>query len=206
MNKIIVIVLAFCFTSVSAMAGTLTLTLTFDKRPPYAGLAYLNDGGNFSNAPIDQTNKAFISNAYIVTPNSKVDFVNSDDIDHNIYANSPTHNVKFDLGLLQPKQSITLSNSDWPTDAVIRIGCKIHPKMKSYIANVASSNSQVIAFDNKTKTYTVTLDNVSVANAPFALWLPGYDPIKVNIKQGETKSLKLMKRGKSKGTGSLSYQ
>jgi len=190
----------------SVLAGNITVDITFEKRATYAAIVYLNDGGNQSNTPVDQKNKNFVSRAYVNSPNAPISFMNSDGIDHNIYANSPTHGVKFDIGLLEPSGKVDIATNQWPIDAIVRIGCKIHPKMKSYIANVATSNSEVITFKKGVKEYTTTLKDVIDSNAPVNLWLPKYDPIQIQLKPGEKQTLDLMRKGKKKGTVTFTYQ
>ena len=106
----------------NAIADTLSGTITFLKKPPLAGLLYTQE----TNAPnksdsLDQNNRKFTKDILVMSSGAEIEFNNSDKVDHNIYANDPTTNAKFDVGLMptgrQVKQSFT-----WPVGSMIRIG------------------------------------------------------------------------------------
>lgn len=204
MKSIIMMMAIFSFT-LPAIAGSLTADFSFTKRPPFVGLLYLNDNGKTESTNIDQKDKKFLQKLFVNQKSTEAVFDNSDSINHNIFANSPKSGVKFDIGLLPPGANSKIDTASWGDDAVVRIGCKIHPKMKTYVANISSSKQHIIEFEKKKKEYNVVLDAIEGVQ-PVVLWMPGYDRISVEINPGETKEIELIKKKKVKGTLTLSYQ
>ncbi len=204
MKPIIVMMAIFSFT-LPAFAGSLTADFTFEKRPPFVGLLYLNDKGETQSMNIDQKDKMFLQKVFVNQKSTEVVFENSDSINHNIFANSPKSGVKFDIGLLPPGANSKIDTAGWAEDAVVRIGCKIHPKMKTYVASISSSKQHIIEFEKKKKEYNVVLDALE-GTQPVVLWMPGYDRITLEINPGETKEVELIKKKKVKGKLTLSYQ
>ena len=186
-------------------AGTIVAKIHFNKRPPSAGLVFINDGGATKSVTVDQKNKRFVQKLYVFPKKHNMHFKNSDDIDHNIFANSHKTGIKFDIGLLPPGQKSTIDNSQWGDKVMLRVGCKIHPKMKTYISTIASSQYQVVEFSKKTKDYQVSLTSLA-GKQPFALRMPGYQPIEFNLNPGESKTVDLIKKSKVKGHINVSYQ
>ena len=76
--------------------------------------------------------------------------MNSDAINHNIYANDAEAKVNFDIGLASPgtefQQTIT-----WEENTFIRISCKIHPKMRAWVGSVSSKYHTEVKFSKKQK-------------------------------------------------------
>lgn len=188
-----------------AMANELVFTINFDKRPPFTALAYIDDGGQSKTITIDQKDKKFLSPAYVITTDDKLVFKNSDDIDHNIYANSPANGVKFDVGIIEPQSETAIDGSKWPKNSFVRIGCKIHPKMKSYIANINSSNSKTLVFTNKKKRYITKLENIT-GEQKATLWMPKYELIQTTLSEGQSKTVDIVKNGKKRGTVTIEYR
>lgn len=181
-------------------AGSIEGKITFDSKPPFAGLFYFRDkgakGGKFD---IDQKDKEFVQKVFPVTVGSKVEFHNSDNMDHNIYASSMEDNIKFDIGILPPGANQVADNASWKEDSVFRIGCKIHPKMKAYIANIPSSHYAAIDFDKQAE-HSFKINNVPADQTTLVVWMPKYDDIEINIKPGEEKTVELLRSGKVRGT------
>ena len=188
-----------------AMAGDLKVDFEFLKRAPSVAIIYADDKGAKSDEFVDQLDKKFIRRAYVIAPKNTIEFKNSDVMDHNIYANAPKSGVKFDIGLLPPGSTANIDNSHWQEDTVVRIGCKIHPKMKTYLANMATSASMTVEFNKKDKSYSQVLTGINSSTQKFAIWMPGYAPIKVALAKGETKTFDMLKKSKKKGTVTLSY-
>lgn len=186
-------------------AATISAKIAFKGRPAFSAVAYLNDGSVLENQIVDQKDKQFTQKIFVNLKSTELIFKNSDAMDHNIYANSPKDGIKFDVGLLSPGSKTKVDAKNWKEGAVIRVGCKIHPKMKSYIAILPSSNFKIIKFKKGTKEYSVEFSDVS-GPQPFHLKIPGYHPVKVDLNVGDSKTIDLIKKKKVKGTIELSYQ
>ena len=102
-----------------------------------------------------------------------------------------------------PPGSKSKVSASWPENILLRIGCKIHPKMRSYIATVNSNHFQVFEFQKGTKEYAISIDQIPANVTKFTLVLPKYDPLEVTIAPGENKTVAITKKGKPRGNISL---
>jgi plastocyanin len=187
----------------NAQAATLTGELSFVKKPPFVGILYAKGGEGPKAAELDQANKVFDKKVVIVGQNGEITFKNSDEFQHNIFANDPNSGVKFDVGLMNQGQT-TKVTANWSENTLTRIGCKIHPKMRSYIANVNSDTYQVLPFTKKQKSYSIELDAGSATT--FVLQIPKYDPVEVTLSPGEAKSVEVLYKGKLRANLSLTLK
>ena len=80
---------------------------------------------------------------------------------------------------------------DWKKDMVVRLGCKIHPKMRAYAANITSRYHQVLTFDRTRKTFKVTIEGVPAKLTKVRVWMPNYEPIEVALSPGQTTTVTL---------------
>lgn len=184
-------------------ADTITGKITFVKRPPFTGILYVVDGGKASQSPtIDQKDKAFTTAIAVGHPGDTITFSNSDSFEHNIYASDKKQKVKFDVGLMSPNNK-TEMQMDWNNNTLVRIGCKIHPKMRGYIANIDSSVYHAFEFERKVKEYDIKIDNVPADKTALELMLPKYPNNQIELKKGETKTIDIKRKGKVKATLTL---
>lgn len=184
--------------STTAQALELKGQVTFNKSAPFVGIAYIEGEPLQPQAvTIDQNNKRFDQTSYVVTPGQALVFNNSDNMDHNIFINAPKANASLDLGLLSPEQSVSAKTDGWQKQAVVRLACKIHPKMKAYVANIAAETSQVLNFERKVLAYKFALSSEQVA-PKFIFWMPKYDRIELELSPG-VQTIAITKRGKVKG-------
>lgn len=189
--------------SSSAFADAITGSLVFDKKASFAGILYATDGQKApQKALMDQKDKVFTSKMVAVGKGGAVEFNNSDSFQHNIFANDPGTNVKFDVGLMEPGQSHSVE-VNWQENTLTRVGCKIHPRMRTYIANVPSDTFQVFEFEKKVTDYQVNLD-VEGNQQNFTLAIPKYDDLNFSLAAGESKTLDVTRKGKKKATLTVS--
>jgi len=191
----------------SAGAETLKGEITFLKKPPYAGILYVLDEEKKVSAvaSVDQKDREFTKR---IVPTSKglvVTFNNSDSVDHNIFAQDKATGAKFDIGLMPPGNTSTV-DVNWEENSLIRIGCKIHPKMRSYIANVPSNHYQVFQFRDDAPPYTFSIEGISKASTKAILILPGYDFLEIDLNGDSGKSLTFTRKGKPKGNINIRYE
>lgn len=194
------------FFSTASIAGTVDVELNFDKKPAKFGITYLYDeSAPMLSGTVDQKDKKFIDGVVTVSPDSILTFKNSDSVDHNIFANelSDSLSLQFDVGLM-PVDSEQELAVDWSNGTLVRIGCKIHPKMKSYVANIKAKEFSVFDFKKTEKLYKVEL-NSDLESAEVKILLDRYDPISISVKPGESQSIDLVKKGKKKGTAIISH-
>ncbi|MGK0290217.1 MAG: plastocyanin [bacterium] len=199
-SQIGAILLAFLFLliSTSIQAGTLTGKFSFKKRAPRGVLIYFSEDRSLKVAGVvDQLNTNFKQSIVISSKGSKVVFKNSDSINHNIYANDREAKVNFDIGLAPP-QSTFQKKVTWNNGKLVRISCKIHPKMRAWVASISSKYSTTITFQRKQKRASFIISNIPDHLSKVIVWMPGYSPIEIAIKKGDTQKITLRKKRKKK--------
>ena len=199
---LLILLYTMCMSSFS-FADVINGEIVFDKRPSKAGVFY-EYMDNFSKikGEINQKNKKFIQKIGVASHQGILELHNNDEFEHNIFANDIKHNVKFDIGLMSPGSNKSLQ-TDWQPNTLVRIGCKIHPKMRSYIANIPSDNFVSFEFDKKQKQVPIELKNISKSAKRFIFLLAGMENTEIIILKGETKSFDVVKKGKKAGTITL---
>lgn len=194
-----------CLSS-NAWADKVSGKITFLKKPAFTGILYVPSAkGSHKKPNIDQKDKAFTTPIAVGSPSDIITFKNSDTFDHNIYASDRKQNVKFDVGLMTPNNETDL-NIDWTQDSLVRIGCKIHPKMRSYIANINSDHFYSFEFKKKVKEYTFSISDVPSDKNQVVLMMPKYKPQTIEIKKGESKTVEIKRKGKVKGSIEITRQ
>jgi len=198
-------------------AVTLSGEFHFLALPPEVGLVYISEDQSLTQAlTIDQQGKEFLhwtqhgekslSPIIAGSPGEMLTFKNSASIGHNIYANDTRLRVQFDLGLMPPGSNIIKTYPiTWQAGEVLRIGCKIHPGMRLYIASLASKYYKEIEF-NGTPAVSFNFEALPAQWTKLAVWLPEYDPLEIVIHPGEEQEVVLKKAGKLQGILTLKRQ
>ena len=182
-------------------AGGLTGEFNFTKKPPSVALVYFMEDNSLkgSGPTVDQKDKQFVEKIMVGSSGNKIKFMNSDSVDHNIYANDSKTGANFDAGLVSPGQT-SQAKVTWKRDEVVKIGCKIHPKMQAYIANISSAYFKVVEFDAKKTGESFSLSGAPDKLTKVRVWFPKQDPIEVDIKKGESKQVDILEKGKPSGS------
>ena len=197
------LLIALFITSVHLYSDKVTCNFSFLKKAPSVGLLYFPGDSGLSLKPVvDQVDKNFTSKLVVCNKGSTLLFKNSDSIDHNIFASDTKNNIDFDLGVAAPGKNLSQAVT-WGKDIFFRISCKIHPKMKSYVATISSRFYEIIDFKSQAK-FKLVYKDAPDDLVKVRVWLPKYDPIEVSLKKGKKIKLTMMKRGKEKGTLILS--
>lgn len=200
-----VFALSMLLATSTALASSVTGTLSFEKKVPFAGLIYaINGGSGPQKTSIDQKDKEFTKKLAVIGPGGSLEFSNSDEFQHNIFANDSATGVKFDVGLMETGQESKIL-VNWEANTLTRVGCKIHPRMRTYIANIPSNTFQIIEFKKGTKDYSVSLATGSGQNK-FVLMIPKYDKLEFTLNPGEEKSLDITRKGKKKASLTVNHK
>ena len=154
---------------------------------------------------VDPLDKKFSAPLFVSTPDNKLLFRNSDSMDHNVYADDKRAGVKFDVGLMQPAAEEEIS-VNWDEAALVRIGCKIHPKMKAYVANVPSDEFVQLDFSNKIKKRQFVFQVNKPDGVEVKLILPRFNPVSLTLVKGQPQTVELVKGKKVKGSVTLALQ
>lgn len=184
-----------------AHAGGISGEFKFNKKPPSVALIYFHEDNSLKSAgpTVDQKDKQFVQKMLVGSSGAKIKFMNSDSVDHNIFASDSKSGASFDAGLLPPGQT-SQTELTWKPDEVVKIGCKIHPKMQAYIANITSAHHKIVEFEGKSEGAGFTLEGVPEKYTKVRIWFPKQDPVDIVIKKGETKQVDIMEKGKPFGT------
>ncbi|PON15010.1 hypothetical protein C2W62_26060 [Candidatus Entotheonella serta] len=187
-------------TGEAVFADTLEGTFTFTKRAPKVALVYFPEDESLpvdTSTLVDQKNEQFTKRLLVTRKGVKATFQNSDAVNHNIFAHDEKAGVKFDIGLMAPGGSVQ-QEITWE-EQVVRCGCKIHPKMRLWIASISSRYYQTIEFEKKAKTASFTIENIPETLSKIKVWMPKYDPAEVALKAGETREISLVRKKKPRG-------
>jgi hypothetical protein len=180
-----------------SFADTIKGTLNFIKKPAKAGVIYeVKSSFDKVVGTINQENKKFIETIGVTSYQGELKMNNNDKFEHNIFANDLKQDIKFDIGLMSPGSSQSIT-ADWKSNSIVRIGCKIHPKMRSYVANIPSDNFNSFELEKKDKTYSFELANVT--EDKLVLLLAGMDNIEISLAKGESKTFDIVRKNKPKG-------
>ena len=203
--QILLFILLFSF-SAQNFADKIHGKLSFEKGAPFAGVAYIHDDDKrIQSAEMDQLDKSFTKKILVTSNGSNTIFKNSDSFEHNIFANDLTNKVSFDVGLIAPGEQVSIE-VDWYDASLIRLGCKIHPRMRAYIANITSEDYQVIEFERGIREYQFSFENVDPSRKSFRLLMPKYDPVIIPAIAGESKTVDIVRKGRVKGQLVLSRE
>ncbi len=182
-------------------AGEISGTFVFESRKPFVALVYLADdksGAKEICGPLDQKNKEFSSRLIIGREGSEINFKNSDEMNHNIFANDTRKGIQFDVGLLSPG-SESNATINWEEGHVVRVGCKIHPKMRSYIANINSSYAAIIEFDSEDPETTFTISGLPDDVKEIVVWFPRMENLSFVLSKGDSKNMDIIRNDRKYG-------
>jgi hypothetical protein len=186
-------VLSLLLQSPAALADTIVAKLHFENLLPFTGLLYVPEASAPpQGAVLDQKDKAFSRPLVVASPGANLEIKNSDDFEHNIYADDRGQTgIALDLGTIAARDQLKLPVK-WQGDSLLRLGCKIHPKMKTYVANITSQHTATIPFTRGQQDYEVVLVGVPANLGEVRLLLPNLPMFSATLKAGETRSVPIM--------------
>lgn len=195
-------VLAVVIGALTARANAdmpVTASVDFDKRPPRVGVLYVPaDRHELPPAEIDQIDKTFTQSLVVAAPGGSVTFKNSDDVNHNVFANDIKNGASFDIGLMSPGGETSIP-VNWKEQSVIRVGCKIHPKMRTYIATFPAAFYRVVEFRPDQKNYAIDLSDLPDNAEHVILRIPNYEQVVIDLNDKRSWSKQIVKKGKPRG-------
>jgi plastocyanin len=172
-----------------ADAGNITGLVTRGKKNVDNAVIYVDLGKNLmatdKRATMNQENLTFIPHVLPVQAGTTVDFLNSDDVLHNVFS-SDECSGNFNLGSY-PKgehRSYTFNNPG----CVVTILCNVHPEMEAYIVTVGtpyftqSVNGSYQINDVPAGTYTIHVWHESYGSTSLSITVPDTGEIVLNIK------------------------
>jgi len=163
------------------VAEELLGSMSFDTRkPPMVGLLMFPEDKSLTEVDIvDQKDKAFTKLLYVAPPKAKMKFKNSDSISHNIFSKSSELNVDFDFGLMATGSEFQ-KEVTWADGGVVKLNCKIHPMMVSYIACLQTKYYRVVEIKGE-KELSFIMDNVPEKFKKVRFWMPSYKTIEFEL-------------------------
>lgn len=150
-----------------AVAGG-TITGSVDtKRVKYKKnvVVYLNNVPGTFKAPekpyvVDQQDLTFIPHVLPVLVGSKVDFKNSDNVNHNVF--SPAECKSFNLGTFGPGVYKTVT---FDRVCVVELLCNVHSEMSAYVVVLDNPYFALTGTDG-----SFTIENVPAGTYEIAVW------------------------------------
>lgn len=187
-------------------ADTIVARMQFKDILPATGVVYVPDEkAEVRHGRLDQKDKAFSAPMVVVSPKSELLLENSDPFQHNIFVDDKKTGVAFDLGMMAPQGKASVPVR-WQTDSLLRIGCKIHPKMKAHVANIQSSHYAVVVFSPDRKEYQVEIRDVPEKLREVRVLLPDMPPLVALLEAGQAQDLEMKVRDLVVGKAYLSRQ
>jgi len=171
------------------------------RKAPSVGLVYISGAGeklSLQNPVVDQKDKQFTRSLIITSPKDTITFLNSDSVNHNIYANDRDTGVNFDVGLKPPGVAAKIQ-VDWAEGKIVRLGCKIHPKMRTYVANVPTPHHSIFEMEPKDRKALVQIEDVPPEFQQATFWLPRYDKLEFVLPERGTLIKEVTRKGKVRG-------
>lgn len=185
------------------LGSTLKGSLAFSKRAPNVALIYFSEDQSLKqDAVIDQKNTSFTVPLAVGSKGSNAVFNNSDSINHNIFANDKEVKVNFDIGLAAPG-SVFQNEITWDSGQMVKISCKIHPKMRAYVGSLSSKYYQVVPFKKKQKKALIDISDVPDNLTKVTIWMPGYETLNIDLPKGGSETIELKRKKKKRGTLTL---
>ncbi|MDB5047363.1 MAG: hypothetical protein JWO30_434 [Fibrobacteres bacterium] len=190
----------------SAGADTLTGTFSFEESPPSVALVYFSEDHSRSKASktvVEEKNKQFLEKMVVGAKGTEIVFKNSDSVEHDLYVNDPKTKVNSNAGVVSPGE-VTRVAMNWDEGEVARVGCKIHPRMQAYVANISSSHYAIVEFKSTDRKTGFKIENIPEGLSRVRVWFPKHEAIEADLKEGAMLSLPVAKGGKKDGDLSLS--
>jgi hypothetical protein len=142
---------------------------------------------------IAQKGKRFVERFVVSIPKAEVAITNMDKTKHNIYSEDKENGISFDMGEAEPGVT-RMKEIDWDGGKIVRIGCKIHPKMRAWIATIDSNYSQAIKKKRKMKTYAFDIKGIPDSLEKVRIWVPEYGEILASLESATTLNLEEPRR------------
>jgi len=171
--KTISFLILFCLLAGAANSGSITGKVTAKKKKylPHAVVYIDSVKGDFKpteEAPVmDQKNMVFHPHVLPVLAGTTVDFLNSDDVAHNVFTPDKSAD-KFNLGTW-PKGEVRSFTFDKRCDEVCDavMLCNVHPEMEAFV--VVMQNPYFSATD---KDGNFTIDDIPAGEYTVSVWHP----------------------------------
>ena len=189
--------------AISAMGNTvpaasIDVAVSFERAAPPAVLVWIPDVSGWKpSAPtvVDQRFEAFHPTIAVAPPGGVVEFINSDNQRHNVFALDAERGIDTDLGLGAPGMTLSLTVS-WPIGSVVKHGCKIHPQMQLWIMALDSPLHGVGELPAGTLEVTVRISQVPADTKQVTLWAPRCETVTSTI---EAEPTLILRKGKAVG-------
>jgi len=136
------------------------------------------------NPVLDQKNLVFVPHVLAVPVGTTVDFLNSDNVNHNIF--SPADCKKFNLGTYNPGMSRSVK---FDQSCVVDLLCNVHSEMSAYVVVVDNPYFVVTGADGK-----FTIKDVPAGTYEITAWSEKLKPegkSTVTVADGQSASVNI---------------
>jgi len=198
--KYLYALLAWVLSPLVGATGSIQASFEFEQVLPFAGIVYVDaPGASVRTAVLDQKDKAFSDRIVMVTPGTVLRIKNSDDFTHNIFVDDKDTGIAFDIGSIKAHDQFHLPIR-WKSDTLMQLGCKIHPRMKSYIANIESNHFVTVEFMPGVMKYEAAIDGVPPGQHRVKVLLPNLEPMVFEAVSESPATQQVMVNGRQLGT------
>lgn len=132
---------------------------------------------------IDQRDMTFVPHVLPVMVGTTVDFLNTDDVYHNVFSNSVAK--KFDVGMFSKGET---RSTVFDKVGVIDVRCNVHPKMRAYVVVVDNPYFAVPSADG-----SYSINGLPAGRYKLVTWHESLKPTEkwVNLNAGEVLNVNL---------------
>ncbi len=179
-------------------AKTINGTIRLLEPSTSFAIVYLIDGSRPNpDVTITLDSNGFEKVVYAAGSGDTYNLINRDQASHQLGVTNPLTDWQSSLGSIRPGQKTTQRVS-WPVNHMATLKTDDETINPTYLANIQSNNYQVVLFDFSSNSQAFQLENKNEATHGFLL-LPGFDPLKLEVTQGNIKSLVITQQGQPKG-------
>ncbi|MEE2729273.1 MAG: hypothetical protein VYA55_00550 [Pseudomonadota bacterium] len=160
------------------------INLDMEGLTPEWVLAYWEEAtASIESVDIELLQSGFGKPLYIATPKTTLKFISGDFSTNQIFAEVEQLNYREKLAQLRYRQRGTAA-VNWQPNSVATLKSNQERVAPSYVANVTSTQFSQLAFDENSQSLNINLANPGTGKTGYIL-MPGYDPVKFTIGQGE---------------------
>ena len=141
---------------------------------------------------MDHEGGYFTEKLIVGNQGSQMTLRNSDEVGHTIYVKDKKQEVNWRLNYMPPNSEFK-QTLFWDEDVFVEMRCKLHLYMSAWAGSISTRYNKIFEFSENTLKHRFTMKSYPEKFTQLKIWLPKFEPIVTDIKQGETQTLELKK-------------